>query len=200
MSDSTLKEVKQRVAKLRDQINYHNYRYYVLDDPVIPDAEYDRLFRELQELEGRSPALVTPDSPTQRVGGQPLKEFPEVRHEIPMLSLNDALATRNWSPSIDGYGTAWASPRSSMRLSPNSTAWRSARSMRAGSFCVARPAATALSARTSRKISAPSVRFRCACWATAIQGCWRCVEGSICLRKGSRPSTGGCERGGKALC
>ena len=85
-------EVEARARELREQINYHNYRYYVLDDPEIPDAEFDRLFRELQTLEAQYPALVTPDSPTQRVGAEPLKAFGEVRHEIPMLSLGNAFS------------------------------------------------------------------------------------------------------------
>lgn len=81
-----------RVRALREQIDYHNYRYYVLDDPEIPDSEYDRLMRELQELEAAHPELVSPDSPTQRVGAQPLKEFAEVRHKVPMLSLGNAFS------------------------------------------------------------------------------------------------------------
>ena len=76
-----------RVTALRQEIERHNYAYYVLDQPTIPDAEYDRLFRELQELEAEHPELVTPDSPTQRVGGKPLDEFPKVRHAVPMLSI-----------------------------------------------------------------------------------------------------------------
>jgi DNA ligase (NAD+) len=83
---------KDRINELREQINYHNYRYYVLDNPEIPDAEYDRLLRELQDLEAEHPELITPDSPTQRVGAAPLKEFGEVRHEIPMLSLANAFS------------------------------------------------------------------------------------------------------------
>ena len=82
--------IRERVEALRQQINYHNYRYYVLDDPEIPDSEYDRLMRELQELERRYPELVTPDSPTQRVGAAPLEAFGEVRHRVPMLSLANA--------------------------------------------------------------------------------------------------------------
>ncbi|OGT21635.1 MAG: DNA ligase (NAD(+)) LigA [Gammaproteobacteria bacterium RBG_16_57_12] len=82
--------IVQRIATLREQINYHNYRYYVLDDPQIPDAEFDRLFRELQALEQQHPELITADSPTQRVGGAPLGEFKPVRHEVPMLSLANA--------------------------------------------------------------------------------------------------------------
>lgn len=84
------KKVEQRIEELRTQINHHNYLYYVLDRPEIPDAEYDRLLRELQELESRHPELITPDSPTQRVGAEPAKEFAPVRHEIPMLSLANA--------------------------------------------------------------------------------------------------------------
>ncbi|MDH5803003.1 MAG: NAD-dependent DNA ligase LigA, partial [Gammaproteobacteria bacterium] len=85
-------KVQQQAATLRQQLEYHNYRYYVLDDPEVPDAEYDRLFRELQALEAQYPALVTPESPTQRVGGTALKEFGEVKHELPMLSLSNAFA------------------------------------------------------------------------------------------------------------
>lgn len=87
-----MKEPQQQIEKLREQLRYHNHRYYVLDDPEIPDAEYDRLFRELQALEAEHPELVTPDSPTQRVGGTPLSEFGEVRHAIPMLSLGNVFS------------------------------------------------------------------------------------------------------------
>lgn len=83
-------EAERRLAALRAEIEYHNYRYYVLDDPVIPDAEFDRLMRELLDLEAAWPELVTPDSPSQRVGARPLKEFSEVQHALPMLSLNNA--------------------------------------------------------------------------------------------------------------
>lgn len=79
--------IAERARVLRDQINYHNHRYYVLDNPEIPDAEFDRLFRELQALEAAHPEIVTPDSPTQRVGGQPLEGFSQVRHRVPMLSI-----------------------------------------------------------------------------------------------------------------
>jgi DNA ligase (NAD+) len=92
MSQSIPAEAQQRAAELREQLAYHNYRYYVLDDPAIPDAEYDRLFRELQALEAQYPELVTPDSPTQRVGAEPLKGFAEVRHAIPMLSLGNVFS------------------------------------------------------------------------------------------------------------
>jgi len=82
--------IVQRAAELRDNIDYHNYRYYSLDDPVVPDAEYDRLLRELESLEQRYPELVTPQSPTQRVGAAPAEGFGEIVHTIPMLSLANA--------------------------------------------------------------------------------------------------------------
>ena len=85
-------QARKRVAELRAGIEQHDYRYYVLDAPTIPDAEYDRQLRELEKLEAQYPDLVTPDSPTQRVGGQPLEGFPEVRHRRPMLSLANAFS------------------------------------------------------------------------------------------------------------
>jgi DNA ligase (NAD+) len=84
-------EVVSRVQELREQLNYHNYRYYVLDDPVVSDAEFDRLMTELTRLE-ETYGLATPDSPTQRVGAQPLDKFESVRHRQPMLSLENAFS------------------------------------------------------------------------------------------------------------
>lgn len=86
----TKSAVIEKIKKLRATLDEHNYRYYVLDAPSIPDAEYDRLLRELQTLEASHPELITPDSPTQRVGAAPLKSFQEVQHEVPMLSLDNA--------------------------------------------------------------------------------------------------------------
>ena len=83
-------KIIERVEELRKQIREHDYRYYVLAEPIISDFEYDMLMRELIELERQYPELVTPDSPTQRVGGAPTKEFPTVTHPVPMLSLNNA--------------------------------------------------------------------------------------------------------------
>jgi len=83
----------QRINKLRHQIQQHNYYYYVLDAPQISDVEYDKLFRELEQLETENPELITPDSPTQRVGAAPMREFAEVTHTIPMLSLANAFDT-----------------------------------------------------------------------------------------------------------
>ena len=83
-------EAAARVAELRERIDYHNYRYHALDDPEIPDSEYDRLMRELEALEAAHPDLQTPDSPTRRVGAEPVSAFAEVVHATPMLSLGNA--------------------------------------------------------------------------------------------------------------
>jgi DNA ligase (NAD+) len=79
-----------RIVELREQIRFHNYRYHVLDDPTVSDAEYDALMRELRALEAEYPDLITPDSPTQRVGGAASEKFAKVRHPVPMLSLGNA--------------------------------------------------------------------------------------------------------------
>ncbi|HSN17947.1 MAG TPA: NAD-dependent DNA ligase LigA [Gammaproteobacteria bacterium] len=84
------RDAETRLKTLREQLRHHNYRYYVLDDPEVPDAEYDRLMRELQGIEAEHPELITPDSPSQRVGAGPLSAFEEVRHAVPMLSLENA--------------------------------------------------------------------------------------------------------------
>ncbi|UCC67567.1 MAG: NAD-dependent DNA ligase LigA, partial [Armatimonadota bacterium] len=90
MPDVVPRKVRERAEELRRQLHHHSYRYYVLDSPEISDAEYDKLFRELQTIEEQHPSLVTPDSPTQRVGAPPLDEFETVRHRLPMLSLGNA--------------------------------------------------------------------------------------------------------------
>ena len=87
---SAPQQAVSRVRKLRNEISAHNYRYHVLDDPTVPDAEYDRLMRELIEIERQYPELIVPDSPTQRVGAKPVSGFGEVRHALPMLSLDNA--------------------------------------------------------------------------------------------------------------
>jgi len=85
-------EVKQRIEKLRTLLNYHNHRYYVLDSPEISDEEYDELMQELRELEAEHPELITPDSPTQRIGAPPVEEFGVVEHPEPLLSLANAFS------------------------------------------------------------------------------------------------------------
>ncbi len=82
----------QRIAELRTEINHHNYLYYVMDAPELPDAEYDRLLRELQSLEQDNPELIVMESPTQRVGGEPIAAFGQIKHQVPMLSLDNVFS------------------------------------------------------------------------------------------------------------
>jgi len=104
-----LAAAKVRVEELREQLNYHLYRYHVLDDPEISDAEYDELMNELKALEERFPELVTPDSPTQRVGATPADLFAPVQHRTPMLSLDNAFSREEmeaWDTRVErGVGT-----------------------------------------------------------------------------------------------
>jgi DNA ligase (NAD+) len=96
-------DVRGRIEDLREQVRYHNRRYHIEDAPEISDAEYDALYAELEALEADHPELVTPDSPTQRVGGEPLEGFEEVRHAVPMLSLANARKTedlREWDARV----------------------------------------------------------------------------------------------------
>ena len=91
MSETSHRELEKEISGLRQEIESHNYRYYVLDDPRISDADYDRLFRRLVELEKAHPDMATADSPTQRVGAPPLDKFNAVPHTLPMASLSNAV-------------------------------------------------------------------------------------------------------------
>ena len=85
-----MQDIKDRLKNLKKTIQEHDHAYYLLDDPLISDHEYDSLFQELKKIESENPHLVTPDSPTQRVGGRPLDEFKQITHKKPMLSLGNA--------------------------------------------------------------------------------------------------------------
>ena len=85
-----LEQVRVEYEQLKDELNQHNHRYYVLDEPTVPDSEYDRSMRRLQELEQQHPELLSDDSPSQRVGGAALPSFSQVSHDVPMLSLDNA--------------------------------------------------------------------------------------------------------------
>ena len=87
-----LNQVKEQIDRLKEQINHHNYRYHVLDSPEISDAEYDRLVRELKQLEEAHPQFLAPDSPTQRVGAAPVEAFGVVTHPLPLLSLGNVFS------------------------------------------------------------------------------------------------------------
>src|SRR3989454_11784510 len=108
MAKAAPASVKKEIEELREKLRYHEYRYYVLDDPEISDAAYDRLMNRLKELETAYPELVTPDSPTVRVGGAPREGFSTVRHARPMLSLDNAFsydALRDWDRRVrEGSG------------------------------------------------------------------------------------------------
>src|SRR5512138_2327920 len=86
---TTAKDIEKQVESLRDKIRYHEHRYYVLDDPEISDAEFDKLMDQLKKIEAENPELITPDSPSQRVGGKAREGFAKVRHSTPMLSLDN---------------------------------------------------------------------------------------------------------------
>ena len=106
MTSKSRHQVEKEIRDLRRQIDKHNYQYYVLDDPLISDAEYDELFRRLLELEKERPDLATADSPTQRVGAPPLDKFKTVQHTLPMLSLsnaNDQEETREFEERIQRF-------------------------------------------------------------------------------------------------
>src|SRR3954471_13991929 len=99
VTESDPQALQRRVEELREQINYHNHRYYALDAPEVSDAEYDALFRELRAIETEHPELASPDSPTQRVGTAPTEVFSVVQHRVPMLSLANAFSPEdlnNW--------------------------------------------------------------------------------------------------------
>src|SRR5580692_1506982 len=102
-SSSSPKATAARAEDLRTQLRRHEHLYYVMDAPVIPDAEYDALMNELKRIEAEHPELLTPDSPTQRVGGKPAEGFQKVRHSRPMLSLDNAYSEeelRDWDRRV----------------------------------------------------------------------------------------------------
>ena len=112
-------DVERRLAELRGLIRHHEYRYYVLDSPEISDADYDALYRELQQLEAAHPEFTTPDSPTQRVGGEPLAGFVQVRHGEPMLSLANAKnedELRAWYARVVRLAGEAGAPESELRF------------------------------------------------------------------------------------
>ena len=108
MAKAAPASVKKEIEELREKLRYHEYRYYVLDDPEISDAAYDRMMNRLKELEAAHPELVRPDSPTVRVGGAPRDGFQKVQHARPMLSLDNAFsydALRDWDRRVrEGSG------------------------------------------------------------------------------------------------
>ena len=95
-----IKDIEKQIEELRKKIEYHNYRYYVLDDPEISDPEYDRLLNKLKELEDKYPQFKSPYSPTQKIGGPPLKEFVQRAHTLPMYSLDNVFSKKEWNEYV----------------------------------------------------------------------------------------------------
>ena len=96
--------LKEKIESLREKLRHHEYLYHVLDQPAISDAEYDAMLRELKDLEAAHPELITPDSPTQRVGAKPREGFVKVRHSSPMLSLDNAFGEAELRESLCRLG------------------------------------------------------------------------------------------------
>ncbi|MDQ7780139.1 MAG: NAD-dependent DNA ligase LigA, partial [Planctomycetota bacterium] len=110
------KQAAARIAELRREIEFHNHRYYALDDPVVSDAEYDALMRELASLEKEFPDLLTPDSPTQRVGTAPVSKFETVRHSTPMVSLENVFSKQELEEWFARLREAAAAPDRAIEL------------------------------------------------------------------------------------
>lgn len=103
----TREEARRRILKLRQEINRYRYAYHVLNQSLVADEVLDSLKKELFDLEQQFPELITPDSPTQRVAGKPLKAFKKVRHETPMLSFNDAFSVEVCARGWSGWRIIW---------------------------------------------------------------------------------------------
>ena len=144
----TPQDDRARAEQLRREIDNHNYRYYVLDDPQVSDAQYDRLMRELIELETAHPELITPDSPTQRVGAAPLTEFGTVKHAVPMLSIENALEEGEFRKWVERTYKSLETQKVELLSSRNSTAWRCRCCTATACWLPVRRAATARPART----------------------------------------------------
>ncbi len=154
---------RAEAERLREQINHHNYSYYALDAPEVTDAEYDVLMRQLEALEKAHPELLTPDSPTQRVGVAPSEKFAAVIHRQPMLSLANAMNAEEMLEFDRRIKRFLKDERiSSMLPRSSSTGWRSSWSMKTDGWSWLLPVATASTARMLRRISAPSRAYRCA--------------------------------------
>lgn len=126
--------IKAQVRQLQKLLNDHNYYYHVLDDPKISDAEYDRLMQELIHLEAAYPDLVTPDSPTRRIGGAPLPAFEHAEHTVPMLSLDNAFSHQDILIFMPGFRKIPVKTRYGTRPSPNWTGWLLNCGMKTGSW------------------------------------------------------------------
>ena len=150
MSEMTKEAAAARIDELRAVMKKNSYLYYVQDNPLITDAEYDAMMRELKELEAQYPELVTPDSPSQHVGGYAKPGFTEVKHMTPLLSLANAFSPEEME-EFDRRA-----PKSSMWWSPRSMDWPAALSMRTAGSSGRLPEVMGWWEKMSRKTSGPS--------------------------------------------
>ena len=155
MADSQ-HEARLRSEELRSSINYHNHRYYVLDAPEISDGEYDELLSELRDLETTFPELITPDSPTQRVGSAPLEAFSTVEHRAPLLSLGNASSAEDLADWHRRASERAGRDDFALTTEPKIDGLAISLTYEGGRFVQALRAGTAAAARTSPPISAPS--------------------------------------------
>jgi hypothetical protein len=174
-----------RVAKLRAELERHNRLYYVDARPAISDREYDALYRELVDLETAHPELRTADSPTQRVGGEPLKAFRNVRHRVPMMSLDNTYDEADLREFDARLRRIAADTPFSYVLEPKSTASPSPPHTRTGSWSWPLRAATAPPATTSQPTPAPSAPCPCASRRSTRRGASKSAGRSTCPRQPS---------------
>src|SRR5690625_3957447 len=180
-------ETVAEVQRLRGELQRHNYRYYVLDDPEIPDADYDRMMQRLQELEKQHPQLITADSPTQRVGATPLSAFASVTHEMPMLSLDNAF-NEDEMRAFDRRIRERLQDEAEIEYAcePNSMALRSVCCTRTVCWCGPLLAGTAPRVKTSPKTCAPSTPCPCGCCGRGFLRFWKCAGKFTCPGPGLR--------------
>jgi DNA ligase (NAD+) len=161
-------EARRRIEELREEIEQHNYNYFVLNQPTISDAEYDKLLRELQQLEEQFPQFKSPTSPTQRVGAPPQTEFKTVKHSIPMLSLANAFSddeVREFDARVKKLAEI---DKIEYVAEPKFDGLAVELVYEDGSLCSARLAATARPARMSPRISRLLKASPCACASPKI--------------------------------
>ncbi len=182
-----MEPIEQQLTELRTTLRHHEYLYHVMDAPEVPDAEYDRLMRELRELESQHPELITPDSPTQRVGAAPLTAFSQIRHEVPMLSLDNVFDEESFlafnkrvqdrlkstDPLI--YCCELKLDGLAVSILYENACW-----------CRRRPAATAPPARTLPLTCEPSAPSRSGCMAIIFPHAWKCAGKYSSRRPGSK--------------
>ena len=163
-----MSDILSRHRQLCELLVEYGHQYYVLDNPTVPDAEYDRLMRELIALEAEHPELKTPASPSVRVGGQPLSAFSQVRHEIPMLSLDNVFSDEELQAFEQRMRDRLKRELNfTFCCEPKLMVWRSACSMWTASWCRRPPGGMAPRGRRSPRTCAPSRPFRSSCGARA---------------------------------